>query len=357
MSIISRYIAINLIQGWLMVFLVLGTVFGLVGLIDELDRTHGNYGVMQVIQYTLMSLPTRLLDLAPVIALLGTIVALAGLDRHNELTIMCCSGIPVTALLKAIALPTAALMIVLWLLLEYVSAPLYQDAQQMKTAARNDNPDRLPGGGVWSKHGNRFIHLGAMHKGKKPGEISLYRFDDEGRLLLAIEADSAKVSSDRRWRFQQVKQKELLGDQLTTSRLKEVEIGNLWSKAELPTLSLTSQSMRLSVLRDYTEYLRSNNQAYQDYEMTFWQRLMLPVTVAAMVLLATPVSAGIGSRRDRNFGVNIAIGAVIGIFFFLSTQIIYSVGQMMQASPQLTTLLPALAVILCSVHMIRRMRW
>ncbi len=357
MSIISRYIAINLIQGWLMVFLVLGTVFGLIGLIDELDRTYGNYGVLQVIQFTLMSMPTQLLDLAPVIVLLGTIVALAGLDRHNELTIICSAGISVRALLKAIALPTAVLMIVLWLLLEYVSAPLFQEAQQMKTAARNDNPNRLPGGGVWSKQGNRFIHLGAMHEGKKPGEISLYRFDDEGRLLLALEAASAKVSSDRRWRFQRVKQKQLVADELATSRLKEVEIGNLWSKAELPTLSLTSQSMRLSVLRDYTEYLRSNDQAYQDYEMTFWQRLTLPITVAAMVLLATPVSASIGSRRNRNFGVNIAIGAMIGIFFYLGTQIVYSVGQLMQASPLLTTLLPALAVIVCSMFMIHRMRW
>jgi lipopolysaccharide export system permease protein len=357
MSILSRYIAINLVQGWLMVFLVLGTVFGLVGLIDELDRAHGNYGVVQIIQFTLMSLPTQLLDLAPVIVLLGTIVALAGMDRHNELTIICCSGVPVKALLKAVALPTAVLMIVLWALLEFITAPLFQEAQQMKAAARNDNPDRIPGGGVWSKHGNRFIHLGEMKKGRKPGDISLYRFDDQGRLLLALDAETARVSNDRRWHFQQVKQKQLENGELSSSRLQEVEIGNLWSKAELPTLSLTSQSMRLSVLRDYSLYLRENGQAYEAYEMTFWQRLTLPITVAAMILLATPVSAGVGSRRNRNFGVNMGIGAIIGIFFFLVTQIIYSVGQMLQASPVLTTLAPAGTVILCASYMLHKMRW
>ncbi len=357
MNILDRYIALNLIQGWLTVLLVLGTVFGLVGLIDELDRTHNNYGVWQVIQFTLMSLPTQLLELAPVIVLLGTIVALAGLDRHNELTIVCCAGVPIKSLLKAVAIPTVVLMVGLWTLLEFVSAPLYQQAQQMKAAARNDNPDRIPNGGVWSRQGNRFIHLGEMHKSKRPGDISLYRFADDGELLLALDAETAKVSGDRRWHFQKVKQKELLAGELNTSRVKEVEIGNLWSKAELPTLSLTSQSMRLSVLWDYSHYLRENQQPYKNYEMTFWQRLTLPITVGAMVLLATPVSAGIGSRRNANFGTNMALGALIGIFFFLGTQITYAVGQMLGLSPVLTTLLPAAAVFACSVYMIKRMRW
>jgi lipopolysaccharide export system permease protein len=151
MSILQRYIAVNLIRGWLMVLLVLGTVFGLIALIQELDRTQGGYGVVQVISFTLLSLPLQLLDLMPVIALLGTILALASLDKSNELTIICCSGVPLGTLLRAIALPTVGLMIALWLCLEYVSAPMYQSAQQLKSATRNDHPEILPNGGVWSK--------------------------------------------------------------------------------------------------------------------------------------------------------------------------------------------------------------
>ena len=47
MNILQRYIAWNLVKGWLTVLMVLGTVFGLIALIQELDRTHGDYGVVE----------------------------------------------------------------------------------------------------------------------------------------------------------------------------------------------------------------------------------------------------------------------------------------------------------------------
>ena len=254
MNILQRYIASNLIRGWLVAFLVLGTIFGVVSLIQELDRTQGNYGVVQVVYFTLLSLPQQMLDLMPVIALLGTILALAGLDKSNELTIISCSGVPVSKLLQAIAIPTAGLMIAIWLSLEYVSAPLFQSAQQLKSSTRNDNPDILPNGGVWSKYRNRYIHLGKMRDGNIPGEIDLFRFDDGGQLVLAISARTARVSPDRRWQFQRVRKKELIDGEFRTSHNKELEIDNLWAAAELPTLSLSSESMSLSVLYNYGTY-------------------------------------------------------------------------------------------------------
>ncbi len=92
MNILQRYIAFSLIKGWFTVLMVLGTVFGLISLIQELDKTHGDYGVIQVIYFTLLILPQQLLDLMPVICLLGTIVAIANLDKANELTIIRCAA-------------------------------------------------------------------------------------------------------------------------------------------------------------------------------------------------------------------------------------------------------------------------
>ena len=37
--ILQRYIAGSLVRGWLMVLLVIGSVFGLIGFITELERT------------------------------------------------------------------------------------------------------------------------------------------------------------------------------------------------------------------------------------------------------------------------------------------------------------------------------
>lgn len=356
MNILQRYIAFSLIKGWFTVLIILGTVFGLISLIQELDKTHGDYGVIQVIYFTLLCLPQQLLDLMPVIGLLGTIVAIANLDKANELTIIRCAGVPISSLLKAIVVPTLGLMALLWVSLEFVSGPAFQSAQLMKSATRNDHPDRIPNGGVWSKFDKRYIHLSKLKAGKEPGDIRLYRFNENGELILAVQAATATID-DRRWNFNKVRTKTKQGDKLVTSRSKNLEIDSLWSVKELPTLALSSESMRLSVLYEYAQYLREQDQSYENYLMAFWQRITLPLAVAAMILLATPISTSLSSGRDAGLGKNIAIGAMVGIFFFLGTQIVHAVGQLMGLDFLLITLTPIALIALVAAILIKRLRW
>jgi lipopolysaccharide export system permease protein len=355
--ILERYIAANLVKGWLLVLLVLGAVFGLIGFVQELDHTRFDYNALAVGRYTLFILPQQLVSLAPVIALLGSIVALASLDRSNELTIMSCSGFSRARLLRAVALPTALLMALLWLSMEYVTPPLQQSAEAERQALRYRNQVRIPDGGVWSKNGNRYIHLEKMYEDGVPGDIDLFEFDDSGQLTRALHAETAKVSKDRTWLFQKVREKLLVDGTLVNRRHRELQITNLWSPDELPTLTLDSDSMRLSVLHSYSQYRAQNGQPNEKYLSTFWQKLLMPLTVGAMVLLATPISANLGARRDRSFGLDIALGALVGILFYLGTQIVFALGQLLDLNIPSVALAPTLVIVICAVILMRRMRW
>ncbi len=357
MTILQRYIAGRLIRGWLLVFLVLASVFGLLGFIQELERVRLDYNAGAVARYTLLTLPQRVLSLAPVIALLGTITALAGLDKSNELTVISCAGVPLRRLLLAISVPTLGLMVLLWLGLEYMAAPLHQRGEQLRYSLRNHSTDVLPDGGVWSKSGRRYIHLRKMLEGYVPGDIDLYEFNEEGELVLTIHARTATVSPERSWIFKGVRKKELVDGTLRTSREPQLEIANLWSPQELPTLSLTSESMKLSVLYRYSQYLQSIGREAGSYLSAFWQRLTMPLTVAAMVLLATPISASLGSRRNASFGIRIGIGALVGILFYLGAQIVFALGQLLGLSIPLVSLAPTLVVACCAGALLSRMHW
>lgn len=355
--ILARYIGLSLAKGWLLVLLVLAAIFGLIGFTEELDRTHGDYDALAVARYTLLILPNQMVSLAPVIALLGSIVALANLDRFNELTIISCTGYQLRKLLGAILLPTVLLMAGLWVCMEYVTPQLQQSAERERTELRYGNEGWIPDGGVWSTDGLRYIHLRRMSRENVPRAIDLYEFNDSGQLVRALRADKASVSKDRRWLFQTVREKILLDGELVTRRHSELEVANLWSPGELPTLSLRDDSMSLSVLYRYSQYLASNEQPSEQYLNTFWQKLMMPLTVCAMVLLATPISASVTAGRDRSFGINIAIGAVLGIIFYLSAQIIFALGQLLHWSIPMVAVLPALIIGLCALVLLRRMRW
>jgi lipopolysaccharide export system permease protein len=355
--ILQRYIGVNVAKGWLLVFLVLGAVFGLISFTQELDHTELNYDALAVARFTLLTLPNQMVSLAPVIVLLGSILALANMDRYNELTIISCTGFPPTKLIAALALPTLLLMALLWVCMEYVTPPLQQAAEQERQLLRESNTGWIPGGGVWSTDGRRYLHLGTMSEDNVPGNISLFAFDKSGQLVRAIWAETAKVSKDRRWLFQGVKEKVRVNDELQTRVYTELEIGNLWSSDELPTVTRHGDSMRLSVLYRYSQYLATNEQPTEKYLNMFWQRLLMPLTVCAMVLLATPISARITAGRDRSFGINLGIGAFLGIMFYLGTQIIFSLGQLLQWSIPLIAVLPTLIILACAFVMLRRMRW
>ncbi|MDE0949638.1 MAG: LPS export ABC transporter permease LptG [Halioglobus sp.] len=355
--ILQRYIGVSLVKGWLLVLVVLGAVFGLISFTEELDRIERGYNTLEVIRYTLLSLPNQLVSLAPVIALLGTIMALTSLDRHNELTIISCTGFPPTKLLLAVAVPTIMFMAVLWLCMEYITPKLQQSAEQERQSLREGSEGWIRGSGVWSTDGRRYIQIRRMSKDNVPGLISLFEFDETGQLVRALEAGTARVNKDRSWIFEKVREKKLVRGELQSRGYEELEIANLWSSDELPTLSLHWDSMNLSVLYRYSQYLANNGQPMEKYLNTFWQKLLMPLTVFAMVLLATPISASVTAGRDRSFGISIGIGALVGIMFYLGSQIIFSLGQLLQWSMPVVAILPAVIITVCALLLLRRMHW
>lgn len=354
--ILQRYIGMNVAKAWLLVMLVLGAMFGLVGFIEELDRTEMNYNAIDAARYTLLILPNQLVSLAPVIALLGSIMALASLDRSNELTIISCTGFPPSKLLTALAVPTLILMAGLWVAMEYVTPQLQQSAEQERKLLR-EGGGWLPDGGVWSTDGRRYLHMWKISEDNIPGKINLYEFDESNELVRTLRADTAVVSKDRSWLFQKVREKLLVRGRFHTRGHKELEVANLWSPDELPTLTLKGDSMNLSVLYSYSQYLASNEQPTGKYLNAFWQRLLMPLTVFAMVMLATSISAGATAGRDRSLGISIGIGALLGVLFYLGTQIIFSLGQLLQWNIPLVALLPTLIIMTCALFLLRRMRW
>ena len=357
MAILQRYLAGKLILGWFMVFPVLAAVFGLLGFIQELERVNADYDALAVVRYTLLTLPQQILGLAPVIALLGTIIALASLDKANELTVIRSAGVSLRKFLGAIAVPTLALMVLLWLSLEFIAAPLHQQGEELRYTLRNQNSVVIPDGGVWAKSDKRYIHLGKMLQGYVPGDIDLYEFGDNGELLRTLHASKAIVSPDRRWTFEDVRKKVLINGKLQTTYEPEMEIANLWSPQELPTLTLTDESMSLTALHRYSQYLRSNGRSYQQYLSAFWQRLIMPLTVAAMVLLATPVSISLGSGRNTSFGIKMGIGAAVGILFYLGAQVVFALGLLLHLSIPMVSLVPTVIVTLCAGILLARMHW
>lgn len=356
MTCLDRYIFRSLLKGWFLVLVILMAVFSLFALVEELDRITGRYQVADAVTFIALTMPQRTLDLAPVIALLGSLIALAGMAKHSELIAIRAAGVPLTRIVYSVAIPTGLLIITLVLVAEYVSAPLYQRAEAQRIVVRSGNANLLGGKGLWSNNGLRYFNVKSLRLGHIPEGIDLYEFYPDGQLKVSIHADYAQVKQNREWALINVRYKELIDGHLVTRDLAKFDMGPFWSSQELPVLSLSAAGMSLTGLYEYSKYLRATGQRSERFELAFWQKATIPLAAGAMVLLATPIGAGLGSQRSTAFGRRIAIGAIVGIVFYLGTQIVHTTGLLLELDTKLIALTPIVISLFASGFLLARMR-
>jgi len=356
MQRIDRYIAWQLLKDWILVWLVMSAIFGLLAFVDELERIQYKYQTVDVVKYILYTLPQRSMELVPVIVLLGTILALARLNKNSEIIAMRAAGMPLTRFFRAVAVPALLLVALLYGVSEYVAAPLYQQAETDKNLARTGRANLLRGKGLWSVDGQRFFNVRTLRHGKIPSDIYLFQFDTDGKLLNFIYAASAEPADDRSWKLLDATQKTLQNGVLKTTFRKQLATGPFWSPDELPVLPLPITGMTLTGLYDYVQYLHSTGQNWQRAEQLFWQKIALPLTAGVMVLLATPIGASLRSQRSSAFGRNLAIGAGLGIGFYLLLQIINTGSALIGLPPAIVAFIPASLVLAATGWLFSRMR-
>ncbi|MGI9295228.1 MAG: LptF/LptG family permease, partial [Pseudomonadales bacterium] len=277
---------------------------------------------------------------------------------HSELVVLRAAGMGLKRIVIAIAVPTLALMLVLGLLAEYVAAPLHQKAEATRNVMRSGDANLLEDQGLWSPDGLNYMNVRKFRLGHIPEHIDLYQFDPTGKLSLAIHAKRAEVNDkddDRQWTLFDLEYKEMKEGQLTTRHMDQLSMGPFWTREELPALSLSTAGMSLTGLREYVHYLRSRGQKANTYELAFWQKASIPFAAGAMVLLATALGAGLESPRG-SLGRQIAVGAVIGILFYLGTQIIQTAGLILELNIAFSVLAPIGFVVIASVYLLARER-
>ena len=106
----------------------------------------------------------------------------------------------------------------------------------------------------------------------------------------------------------------------------------------------------------YSDYLKSTDQLSERIEQIFWQKVALPLTTGAMVFLAVPIGASVGTTRSSSFGKNLAIGAGVGILFYLLSQLIQTGASMADIPPALAAFMPIVLVLSVALGLINRMR-
>jgi hypothetical protein len=122
MRTLTRYVSRDVLFSTLLIFTALLMLFSFFDLINEMkDVGKGSYTLTAAVLFVALNIPSRLYELFPVAALIGTLFAIAQLVANSEWTVMRASGASVMQLGWAVVRVGIPLALATFLAGEFVS--------------------------------------------------------------------------------------------------------------------------------------------------------------------------------------------------------------------------------------------
>lgn len=343
MKLLNRYLGRSFLSSWLSVNLVFAGLFSFLELARQFDDIgKSRYQMTDALLYVLLTLPGRMLDLAPPSALLGSILALGLLAKNLELLALRASGISVQQIGWIVARPAIIVLLLLLLGAQFLIPSLEQTAWIRRETKLSETGTFLARGGFWTRDGSRFINLHSARIDRGQA-VDIYDFDDENKLIGYIHAESTQIGKTGDWLLQNVQQQEITPQGSHSQEKAQLLLIQSLTRKQTSELALPAQTLSLSNLLHLVANLEERGQNAGRYRLALWQKLSLPVMTAAMIMLSLPFV--FGPARSASLGWRIMLGGIIGVVFFFLSQILGYSGLIVQISPAWTTLVPALALL------------
>nr|HEB86163.1 LPS export ABC transporter permease LptG [Gammaproteobacteria bacterium] len=355
MKILDRYIGQVVTQSVLGVVLVLVVLLAMVGFADEMDKIgQANYTVGVAAIYTLLYLPMQIYQLFPLSVLLGTMMGLGLLASHGELVVVRTSGISIVRIIgsvvKAMSLPIVLVIIIG----EVVAPPAYQYAVHARVKAMAAKISLNTDYGLWARDGSMFIHVRRVENDGRLIGIQVYNFDKDMQKMDFVLSAESGVFDGQKWLLSKVRKGLIEKDRVVLKAFPELKWQTLLDPDLITIVSVKPDELSSFKLWNYIQYLKDNDLEYAQYELAFYNRLLMPLSIIAMVLIAVPFV--FVSPRHSSIGQKVVTGFLIGIVFYIANRLIGQMGLVYNFPPILAAVLPTLLVIMAAGLLLRRLR-
>ncbi|MCE9663049.1 LPS export ABC transporter permease LptG [Halomonas sp. M5N1S17] len=347
---LDRYIARNVLGAIIVVQVVLLGLDLVISYINDLDDVEGNYGAFQVLLYLLLRLPWRFYQYAPVGVLIGALIGLGSMASSNELTVMRAAGRSLTRILWGVMKPIILVVAVVLIVAEYVSPRTEQFASAWRLEQMQGEGAVVMQRGGWQREGDSVYRFGAIRADDTVVDLTRYRF--EGRELREATVAERAVWRDGVWVLEEVATTRFEAGRSEAEHLAEQGWETSLTPAQLNRLLRPINSQAPSELWAYARFL--NNQGLQATQplLYFWQKMLMPLTMASLVLVAA--SFVFGPLRTVAAGTRVFYGVVTGLCFKYLQDLLAPASTVFGFSPIWAVLAPTLISAALGFYFLRR---
>lgn len=373
MKVLARYFSSQIYQAIAFAMLAFLALFAFFDLMSELGSVgRGPYQLEQALIYVTLGLPAYAYELMPIVALIGTIFAMAQLAARSEFTVMRASSLSMADALRLLMRIALVLAVITFLLGEVISPRCNEFREQFKRRIQGSVFSAEFRSGLWAKDlirapasgqivGSRFLNANKIEPDGSIRDISLFEFDSKMHLVSRTSAKRAVFQGDEVWLLSEVDEQRFSTEPIGNDKQKPDVI----NQRKLPSLQVRSEitpdilavmladPKRMSALdlAHYSHHLKKNQQRSEQYDIALWTKLLYPLTPLVMMVLALPFAYL--QARSGGLSLKVFVGIMIGMGFHLMNSLFSHIGLLNTWPPFATAVLPSLLFLLAAVAALR----
>jgi lipopolysaccharide export system permease protein len=352
MNQISRYLNKEFFINIAMIMLGLIALFSFFDFVQEInDLGKGGYGLIQVINYVILSMPGHVYEVIPLAVLIGSMYTVGELSQNSEFTIMRSSGLSIKKIASSLIYVGLFFCFLTFLIGDLISPNSEKNAQQLKISSTDSVVSQEFKSGFWIKDGKSFVNIENVLPDSSLEDIHIYEFDKNFKLRTIVNAKQGKFE-DGQWKLNDVSLTLLDEEKITTTSIENGNWKSLIRPEMMNALIISPEKMSTINLAKFIKYLKLNNQKVTRYEIAFWEKLVHPIMPLVMLIFAIPF----GFLQERSGGkyLKMFLGIIIGITYQILNTMTRHIGLLNDWQPFISSLIPTIIFLSIGLYLISK---
>jgi lipopolysaccharide export system permease protein len=351
MKIRDRYIAKTLLTHTIIVLVVWISIYSFFNFLAELNSVgKAGYTILSAFTYIIFQLPEVIYRQASPIILLGCILGMGHLATTGQLLIFRVSG---TSILKIILLTLKNSIIFLLFFIfigEFLAPNSSSFSESFRSNALGKSSSSFNQDGFWIRDGGNFINVKKNIDGTLFSGITVIEVNSSNKIERVIKSENAIFDGDSL----NMSDSEIFSvDESSFFDNVSLKERNSYNKIVsfdqdlVDSLEKEPEDLSTWTLFKQIRFLSDNKLRSRVFEVELYKRLIQPVTLIAMILLAMLFI--FESTREVTLGRKIFFGIALGLSFEMLSRVASAMALGFDFNPFLSSILPSIVVMFISI--------
>ena len=355
LTLLEKYYFKVLFKFFLISLLVLTTIFLFFQMLEELPKIGlEKYTLKASLVYLFFLTPSVIYNIGNLAILIGLIIGFASLINSREIHVILVSGISARDLIfKGIKFGfILSILILIFGELISISSSFY--AKQYRSYAMNNGEILRESRNFWVKKDNHFIYIGNNINGNSFKDIKVISIEDNSINRL-INSEAGLIIDEKL--LLEKAYIEDIENHANVSNIRKFYKEKYKSDIEfegekINLIELDLEMMRIDELVSQILILKSYNLDYKEYLLEIGNRITRPLTLAALLLIAMPLTFNL--KRDTSLGSKIFLGIALGIISHFITKIVLILVMKMEYSFFFAFFTPLILIYILGFYLFKK---